>query len=145
MSSKKRNISSAQSHSYSEMEILQFTLKAVFHLQSPDWGVFWRHGAEGSARVAAADNTPAAAGAVLAGPITRPFFLTSLSHSLGALVTQGQHHCPGAEHIKVSPSTVRSSPWRRLVWHRNALSDSWLGDQIKARLLFSAGPRVCFT
>lgn len=55
-----------------------------------------------------------AAAAVLAGPIKRAF-LTSLSHSLGALVIQGQHHCPDAEHIKVSPSTVRTSRWRRLV------------------------------
>lgn len=123
------------------VKMIECRLRAVFHSWSPGWAVFWRHGAEGSPRAAPPDNTPAvgvkrAAAAVLAGLITQAF-LTSLSHSPGALVIQGRHHCPGAEHIKVSPSTVRTSRWRRLLSHSNALTDSWWGSHESLTLVLS--------
>lgn len=92
------------------VKMIECCLRAVFHSWSPGWGVFWRHGAEGSPRAAPPDNTPAvgvkrAAAAVLAGLITQAFFNIPLTQS----------RCP--RHSRATPLS-RCGTHQSVTFHR---------------------------
>lgn len=126
------------------VKMIECRLRAVFHSWSPGWGVFWRHGAEGSPRAAPPDNTPAvgvkrAAAAVLAGLITQAFFNIPLTqsrcprHSRATPLSRCGTHQSVTFHRENQPVAPTSVTLKRFDW-------LVVGGHIKAWLLFSAEP-----